>query len=346
MSVVILQQPHMLFLLLIIPVCIGLSVYAERRRRKALTRFIEVDMLKELPVSVSGSRRKWKTGIVLSAFVFIVFATSRPAWNLKTEAIERRGRDVAFLLDVSKSMLADDLKPNRLEHAKLAISDCINAMQGERVALVAFAGAAVVKCPLTVDYDFFDMLLRAVSPDSISRGGTKIGDAIRKTLREVLDDGSNSLKDIILLTDGEDHDSSPVEAAREAGKRGIRIISIGLGDTKEGRRIPLFNDSGEKTFLKYQGREVWTKLDAPALKRMVIRTPGGRYLNVSTGAFATGNVYEELIAGPDNGKSGSRSVIHSEETFQIFLGAALILLLLDLTIHERKKDTSNHGITQ
>ena len=165
--------------------------------------------MSRIGISVSEVRRYWKLGLLLFSFVFLILACTRPGWNPSPKSIQRKGRDVVFLLDVSKSMLAEDLAPNRLQRAKLAILDCIERLQGDRVAVVAFAGTAVVKCPLTLDYGYFRMMLESVTTDSVSRGGTLIGDALRKTLEDVFDDQERQFKDIILITDGEDHDSFP-----------------------------------------------------------------------------------------------------------------------------------------
>ena len=132
--------------------------------------FIDAGLLDRIPISVSRVRRFWKSAAVLFAVIFLVIAMTRPAWNPKPETIERKGRDVVFLLDVSKSMLAEDLYPSRLERAKLAILDCIDRLEGDRIGLVAFAGTAAVKCPLTLDYGFFRMMLKDISTDSITRG--------------------------------------------------------------------------------------------------------------------------------------------------------------------------------
>jgi len=325
-----LQDIAMLHLLWALPPMIAVYFYAANRRRRALERFIDAGILGRIPLSVSRVKRRWKAVALLTAVVFIILGLTRPGWNPMPRTIERSGRDVVFLLDVSKSMLAEDLVPNRLERAKLAILDCVEKLQGDRVGLVAFAGTAAVKCPLTLDYGFFRMMLERISTDSIARGGTMIGDALRKTLAEVFDDQEKQYKDIILITDGEDHDSFPVEAAKKVGERGIRIIAIGLGDENEGKRIPITDKQGHKTFLKYKGREVWTKLDADTLRKMVNSTPGGKYLNVATGTLDLGDVYVKLIAGAAKRKLESRTIKRYEEKFQVFIAAAFFLLCLEM----------------
>ncbi len=327
----------MLLFLWAVPALAAVFAYAGWRRRQALARFAEAKLLPLINVSISVARRRGKAGLLLAAFAAVVAASARPAWNPVAEKIERHGRDVVFVLDVSRSMLAEDLAPNRLDRAKLAILDCVERLQGDRVGLVAFAGNAAVKCPLTLDYGFFRMMLEDVSVDSVSRGGTMIGDALRKCLNEVFDDRHKEHKDIILITDGEDHDSFPLEAAREAGERGVRIIAIGIGDEEQGRRIPIRDESGQRVFLKYKGQEVWSKLDAETLRKMVNATPGGRYLNVATGAIDLGEVYADLIASADKKALESRTVKRYEEKFQLFLGLAFTLLCVEMLLSERKR---------
>lgn len=341
MSTIHLQAIHMLYLLWLLPVVLGLAIYAGWRRREALARFAELDLLKQLNLSVSVARRRWKTAAVLAALGLLVVGLARPGWTLKSQTVERRGRDVVFVLDVSRSMLAEDLAPNRLERAKLAILDCIDQLRGDRVGLVAFAGTAAVKCPLTLEYGFFRMMLENVSPKDIARGGTMIGDAIRRTIDDVFDNQEKKYKDIVLITDGEDHESFPEQAAEEAGRRGIRIIAIGLGDENQGRRIPITDEAGNKTFLKHEGREVWSKLDGNTLRKMVNLTPGGKYLNVATGTIDLGNVYTRLIASAEKKDLEAKTIRQYEDRFQIFLAGAFILLCVEAVISERKRIGSN-----
>jgi len=333
-----LQNIHMLYLLWLVPLLVIAYVYAGQKRRTALKLFIDVGLLDRIPITVSSARRQWKAALLVIAAVFMIMAMTRPGWNPRPETIERRGRDVVFLLDVSRSMLAEDLVPNRLERAKLAIRDCIELIEGDRVALVAFSGTSAIKCPLTLDYGFFRMMLSTISTDSIARGGTMMGDAVRKVINDVFDDQVKEFKDIVLITDGEDHDSFPLEAAKLAGDNGVRLIAVGLGDENEGRRIPVTNEAGQKTFLTYNGQEVWSKLDADTLRKMVNATPGGRYLNVSTGTIDLGSVYQSLIADAEKKMLESETIKRYEEKFQIFLAIAFFLVCLETITSERRQE--------
>jgi Ca-activated chloride channel family protein len=327
-----------LSLLWFVPLVVFLFVWAAYRRKKALRVFVKADLLDRIGLTLNPVGRRWKAFLIVLGFLFIVIALARPAWNPKPQTVQRSGRDIVFILDVSKSMLAEDLVPNRLERARLAMKDMIDRLEGDRVALVAFAGTAVLKCPLTMDYGFFGMMLDDIGIESVSRGGTMIGDAIRKALDEAFDDQEKKYKDIILITDGEDHDSFPLEAAEEAGRRGIRIIAVGLGDENQGKRIPVTDEKGNRTFLTYQGREVWSKLDAATLRKMVNATPGGRYLNVATGTIDLGDVYHKLIAGEEKREIESKTVRLYEEKFQIFLAFALFLLTVEMVVGDRRRE--------
>ena len=327
MSEARLLQAEMLRLLWLLPLAVVLLVWAERRRRRALEAFAAPELLGRL--GAARASRWIQTGAFAVALALVVIGLARPAWNPVPQTISRQGRDIVFVVDVSRSMLAEDLRPNRLERAKLSMLDAVAALEGDRVAVVAFAGAASVKCPLTLDYGFFRMAVEELSPESAPVGGSAIGDGLRKALSDIFDDKPSRYRDIVLITDGEDHDSLPEEAAREAGRRGVRLIAIGLGDENTGRRVPMTGPLGEKTFLKYKGQEVWSRLDADTLRRMTAATPGGRYLNVGAGAVDFGDVYRQMIAGAERREVESATIERYEEKFQIFLLLGFLLLCVE-----------------
>ena len=321
-----------LHLLWLAPVLLFALWLTARWRMRTLQRLASARLLREIVKGVKPSRRRWQAGLFILGFIALVIALTRPAWNPKPKIVERWGRDVVFVLDVSRSMLAQDLRPSRLERAKLAIRDVLEILSGDRVALVAFAGTAVVKCPLTLDYGFFEMALNNLTPGSVSRGGTMIGDAIRTALDEVFDDEGGKYRDIVLITDGEDHDSFPVEAAKDAGNRKVRILAIGLGDEDEGKRIPVEDTKVQRAFLTYQGREIWSKLDADTLRKIVNVSFGGKYFGVATGTIDLGTIYQELIAEAEQRKVESLVIKQYEEKFQIFLLLAFIFLLTEILL--------------
>lgn len=328
-----------LWLLFLVPaVLVPAYVWCFWRKAQTLRTLASSEMLARINNAVSLKKQVLKAVLLVVAFVSIVIALTEPKWNPQPQQIRRKGRDVVILLDTSRSMLAEDIKPNRLERSKVAISDLLEVLQGDRIAIITFAGNATVKCPLTQDYAFVRMALADISTESTSRGGTMIGDAIRKAAEEVLDKQSRQYKDVILITDGEDHDSFPVQAAQKAAEEGIRIIAIGLGDDATGSRIPITGSNGEKTFLKYKGQEVWSKLDSDTLREVAYATEGGKYLSVAPGTtMDLGRIYDELVASAEKRELESVSLMKYDEKFQIFIALAIGFLIAEVLIGERKK---------
>ncbi|MDA3785909.1 MAG: VWA domain-containing protein [Deltaproteobacteria bacterium] len=303
-----------------------LAIHGQRRRRKRRLFCCSQD--------AAGPGPLWRPlvehTLLFVALGLIVVALARPAWQQKPTTIKREGRDVVFVLDVSRSMLAEDLAPNRLERAKLAIMDAVERLQGDRVSLVAFAGSARVYCPLTLDYGFFQQMLERLNTDMEVKGGTNIGDTLRLVQQEVFDNQIKAYKDIILLTDGEDHESFPINAAEAVGDEGVRLIVIGLGDAQQGQPIPLVDEQGRRHYLTHEGKKVFSRLDAEILEKIALATPGGRYLPVATGTIDLGQVYLDLIAGDAKRQLSDETIEKFDEKFQWFLAAALLLLMLNM----------------
>lgn len=328
-----------LWLLFIVPAgLLPMYVWCFWQKAKGLRILACNEMLKNINFSVSLKKQIFKAVLLMAGFVSIVIALTEPKWNPQSQKIKRQGRDVCILLDTSRSMLAEDIRPNRLERSKIAIRDLLETLRGDRIAIVTFAGNSTVKCPLTQDYAFVRMALADISTQSSSRGGTLVGDAIRKATEDVFDKQSRKYKDIILITDGEDHDSFPIQAAEKAAIDGIRIIAIGLGDEDQGGRIPITGPNGEKTFLKYQGKEVWSKVDGEMLRNVVYETDGGKYLSVEPGTtLDLGKIYEDLIASAEKRQLESATMLKYDEKFQIFIALGLVLIICEVFVSERKK---------
>jgi Ca-activated chloride channel family protein len=326
----------MVHLLWLVPALAVFVYVADRRSKKALS---SMSALSDRLSTVNKSRRRLKSVLLLAAVTLIIIAVLRPGWNPQPVKVFQEGRDVVFVVDVSRSMLARDLVPNRLERAKLAIHDAVSVLEGDRVAVVAFAGNAAVVCPLTRDYGFFKWAVEGLSPASVDSGGTLIGDAIRKVAGDVFDPLEKRYKDLILITDGEDQESFPVEAAAVAGQQGVRIIAIGLGDDARGSRIPITDSSGNSTFLEENGQEVWTRLRPDILRQVALATPGGRYLHAATGVFDLGEIYRELISGMEGRQQRQVEIIQYREQFQLLLILAAALLVAEVLLREDKNLT-------
>ncbi len=260
--------------------------------------------------------------MMLMALILLVPALMRPVSNPRLISREQKGRNLVFLVDVSRSMLAEDLVPSRLERARYDILNAMDALQGNRVALVAFAGTPVLKCPLTKDYAYFRAAMEDLSVNSVSRGGTNLGDAIRVVLDDLFDPDDRSAMDIILITDGEDQDSFPLESASRAGREGIRVVTVGLGDDSEGAPLP--GAEGQEV-MTYEDKAVLSRADMKTLKAMAEATEGGWSV-----AVREGRIPLERIIGRINGSGEQRSTGKGEryeydEHYRWFLIPSLLL---------------------
>lgn len=321
------ENPGLLLGFWILPVLAGLLVYAHRKRMAAARGFVDQAMVDRL-LPASLAVRHWiKAGLLLLGIGCLIAAAARPRFGVYFEEVSTRGADLFVLIDVSRSMQAEDIAPNRLERAKSDVKDLLKKLQGDRVGLIAFAGAAVVKVPLTTDRGFFLAVLDEIDTASAPRGGSLIGDAIRKAI-EAMGDRRDRDRAIILITDGEDHDSFPEEAAGQAAEQGIKIFSVGLGDPKEGTRIPVRDDDGRLHYVQYQGQEVWSKMDERLLKEIALAT-GGAYIPARTRVYDLGQVYEDHLAGLTRGKMRSQRRKRYRERFQLFVCLGVILLLAE-----------------
>ncbi len=323
------QNPAALLLLPLLPAAGFLFVYAERKRREALGKF-------------AGARgesqglivdRRFEFACLMMAAGLIILALARPSWQQVPVEVTSEGRDVVFLLDVSRSMLAQDLAPDRLGVAKAAIRDCVENLEGDRVALVVFSGAASILCPLTVDYTFFFDKLEeagpyAVAPGEVRIGGTRIGDAIHKTCDKLLSTSRRGMQDLILVSDGGDQESRPENAANRLENLGVYFIVVGIGDAIKGARIPEVDENGEPVgFVMHEEREVWTKLEAGGLETLARACRHGVFLNAGSRALPLGEIYPNLVRHFRTTGAGQKEIMmRAEETFPAFLAAALFLL--------------------
>lgn len=341
-----LLAPEWLVGLAALPVVAVLMAVSAARRRAALARFFG-PMAARLGLKGRPTLAGWAaSAAALAGLGLVAVALARPVYDPKPQKVRRAGRDVVFVIDVSRSMLAQDIRPNRLERAKLAVRDVLDVVEGDRVGIIAFAGAALVKCPLTTDYAFARMILDELSPDSVARGGTAIGDALRSAT-ELLTAGEESeaardgrYRDVFLFTDGEDHESDPVKAAGAAGEQGIRIIAIGLGSDTVGAPVPKpaastgarggSAPSEAGGFLEYGGERVRSLLDPESLRRIAAAAaPGSQFLNVGTGNVELDRVYKRLMKSADRRELEATETVRYTEAFQFALGAALLLLCID-----------------
>lgn len=320
-------QPAWLAALWALPGLVLLVLWGLWRRRRRLNALADRDLRRELGAAGMGPGLLLRAALAIAALGLFAVALARPQWDARERTVSREGRDVVFVIDVSRSMLAEDIVPNRLERTKLWLRDVAQTLDGDRVGLVAFAGTSVVKCPLTLDYAYFDLVVRELNPDSVGRGGTRIGDALRRATDTVFDHFEGRYRDVILITDGEDQDSAPIEAARAAAASGIRLIAVGLGNDGAGSRIP--REDGAGFVVDRAGREVRSRLDRDTLEAMARTTPGGVYLHVGTGTIELDRVYQDLVKSAAGNVVEQQTIVEYDEGFQLFLLAGIILLLLE-----------------
>jgi Ca-activated chloride channel family protein len=327
-------EPAWLLLAMLAIASVILGLWADRRRAVRLRAFVGDGAARAEGARWSRTVRVVREASIAAALVAIAVALARPQANPREEKTSVVGRDVVFLVDVSRSMLAQDVKPSRLARTKLWIKDLAATLDGDRVGLVAFAGASSIRCPLTLDYGFFTLALDELNSRSVPRGGTLIGDAIRKTLTDVFEDKVGRNRDIILITDGEDHESFPVEAARRAAELGVRIIAIGIG-SEQGAAVPEGDEAASAGFVEADGQRVQSRMDSGTLADVARASAGGVFLNVGTGNVELERVYADLVRAGERTEQGVRAVVRYSEYFQVCLAAAIALLALEACVHAR-----------
>ncbi|MGY8822333.1 MAG: VWA domain-containing protein [Candidatus Latescibacterota bacterium] len=329
--------PDNFWLLLLLPLLVVFFAWATLARRRALLRFVRWPLAEKLTRDLSRLRQYFKYALLGLGVLWAVLALCGPQFGTKIEMAKRKGVDVVLVLDVSRSMLAQDLKPSRLERAKQQIRELLDLLEGDRVGLVVFAGQAFVQCPLTLDYGAVEMFLDVLGAGMIPVQGTAIGDALRLATR-CFDEEDDQHKVIVLFTDGEDHVSDPLDAAETAADQGVHIFSIGLG-TADGELIPEEQDGGGVGYHKDQGGNyVKTRLDEATLRAVALNTDGD-YFRSSLGGGEL-SVISERIAQMDQKEFSSTRFTQYEERFQIPLFLALICFLAEAFLGEKRTRSS------
>jgi Ca-activated chloride channel family protein len=319
--------------LLLIPLLIGFFIWAYQRKQAALARFASLDLIKKLTPDAGLGRQILKWILFLSFFFFLVCALVRPRFGVKMEMMERKGVDVMVALDISKSMLAEDITPNRIERAKHEISKFIDLLKGDRIGLIVFAGESFVQCPLTLDYGAAKMFLDVVTTEWIQLQGTALADAIRQSAK-AFKTKDKKHKVLVLISDGEDHEGKAIEAVKDALKEGVRIYTVGIG-SESGVPIPLKKRSGNIIYKKdKKGDLVMTRLNSIILEKIALEADG-KYFHAGTNLDLT-LIYSE-IAKMEKKDLGMNKLAVYEERYQIFLLLAMFFLMLEFMIPERVK---------
>ena len=329
---------NLLFLLLVIPVIIILFWLSNRRKRKLLREFGELEIIGQLMPDLSTSRPVIKLVLLLLALAFFILGIAGPQFGTKLLETKRKGIEIMIALDVSNSMMAQDIQPSRLERAKQSISSLVDRLRNDKIGVIVFAGEAFTQLPITTDYVSAKMFLSTISPKIISVQGTAIGAAINLAAKSFSPE-TKSGKAIIIITDGENHEDDAVGAATTAAtEKGINVYTVGIG-LREGAPIPVIADNGQKTFLKdEQGNVVISKLDEVLLQK-IAAAGKGIYVRATNTEAGLNTIFDE-INKLNKATFEAKTYADYADQFQWPMALALVLLLLELIIIERKSKWS------
>jgi len=318
--------------LLIIPLLTLFFIWARIARKRALKRFGSLQTITELMPFVSKSRPVFKFFLLMLALAFFIVGAARPQFGSKLKKLTREGVEIIIALDVSNSMLAEDIQPNRLERAKRAISRMVDRMKDDKIGLIVFAGEAYTQLPITTDYNSAKLFLDAVDTQIVPRQGTAIGAAINLAIRSFTPGGETN-KAIVIITDGENHEDDPVAAAQEAANNGIFVHTIGMG-LPQGSPIPVVRNGQTDYMRDNEGDVVITKLDEPTLEK-IAASGSGIYVRANNAQVGLNALFDEINKMQ---KEEMETLVYSEydDQFQYFFAIGLLLLLLEFVILERK----------
>jgi Ca-activated chloride channel family protein len=328
-----LDESKYLYLLFIVPILVLLFLYNQYWKRKKQREFGDLDLVKKLSPEKSVFKPVLKLVVMLLALIGLIFGLVNPKIGTKMETVKREGIDIVFAMDVSKSMLAEDVAPSRLEKSKQIVSQIINQLGNDRIGIVAYAGSAFPVLPITTDYGVAKMFLQSINTDIVSSQGTSLDEAI-KLSATYFDEKSKTSKLLIMISDGEDHSEGAESAAEEANKLGMKIITIGVG-TEKGSAIPLRVNGVVESFKRDNNNEVViTKLNKEGLTTIAKATKGGYVDGKNTKAVL--DYVKNALDNIQKTEFESTQMADFQSQFQWFLGFAFALLFLDVFLLERK----------
>ena len=327
--------PEWLWGLLLIPLLIALFVRAERRGLRRLQEFVSARLLPQLAGTVNRPRRIIRFALQLLGLSLAVVGLAQLRWGYTFQDVKRKGLDLLIAVDTSRSMLSNDVQPNRLDRVKLAVQDLIDELQGDRVGLIAFAGRAFLQAPLTIDYDAVVEAINDLDTKTIPEGGTNISSAITLATQSFGKSATGN-RALIIFTDGEELSGDAVKMAKDAADAGVRIFTVGVG-TPQGSLIPITGDDGQTAFVKdSSGQVVKSKLDDKRL-REIAQATGGFYIHLESGPRTMQQVQSEGLAKMQAAEMDVRLSRRPIERYEWPLGAALIALALSILIPERRR---------
>jgi len=327
-------QPDYLYLLFVIPLLIGVFVYGRMKRTKALRQFVSDELFSRLAVDYSSRKETIKATLVVTAVTLLIVGLANPQVGTRMEEVKQEGVDLFIALDVSKSMLAEDIKPNRLEKAKYEVRNLIERLSGDRIGLIVFSGEAYTQFPLTIDYSAASLLVDIVDVESVPNPGTAIGTAIAQAMKSFNLDEPTS-KVLIIMTDGENNAGDAVEQAKEAAEKGVRIYTVGFG-SPQGAPIPIYNSAGQQVDFKRDrsGNIVLTKLDELSLQE-IASIGKGKYFRATNTQDELEAIYKDINA-LEKREFGVKKFTEFDDKFQYFLFMAMALLLLEAILSDKK----------
>ena len=329
----IFTHPWILYFLWLLPIAAMALYFSGRQKKRTLRRLADPWLLARLTGKDQNAKRFLKSCFLLIALGLMISALAGPRWGYYYQEVTQKGVDIMILADVSSSMLVGDIQPNRLERARQEILDFLKVVQGDRIGLVAFSGVAYIQCPLTLDYNALKMFLNALQPDLIPVPGTDLGAAIETGL-SAFDFKSATDKVFLIITDGEDNEKRGFKAAQAAAKKGVKVFIFGMGKPAGGLIPAVDGKGGFKT--DHNGKPVLSKLHEESLRKIASYT-GGTYIRAATGDLDLDRLYLHGIrirTEAQTLKSGKIKVY--EERFMLFVLAALVALILEDLISERK----------
>ena len=328
--------------LLTIPILAVLFARAEQRAAARLREFVSPRLLPKLSATVNRARRLLRFSFLMLGLAFAIVSLARPQWGYVYEDVKRKGLDLLFAVDTSRSMLSNDVQPNRLERVKLAAQDLVNQLQGDRVGLIAFAGRAFLQAPLTIDYEAAVESINDLDTKTIPEGGTNISEAINLALNTFGKSAAGN-RSLIIFTDGEELSGDAVKAAKVAADAGVKIFTIGVG-TPQGSLIPITGEDGGTTFVKDSaGQVVKSKLDERRSQEIAQAT-GGFYLHLGDGPRTMSQLYTQGLANMKAAEIDARLSRRPIERYEWPLGAAMIALAMSILIRERKRVRARAGL--
>ena len=328
-----LEEKGYLYLLFVIPILVVLFLYVQYWKRKKQLAFGDLDLIKKLSPQKSVFKPILKLIVLLLVLVCLIIALVNPKMGTKIETVKRDGIDIVFAIDVSKSMLAEDVVPNRLEKSKQLVSQIINQLGSDRIGIIAYSGSAFPVLPITTDYGVAKMFLQSMNPNIISSQGTSLDEAINMASTTFFDKKDKTNKLLILISDGEDHSENAEDAAEEAKKLGLKIITIGVG-TEKGGPIPLKRNGIVESFQKDQnGQVVVTKRNADILQKIGKNSKG--YVDGNNTKTVL-NFVKNALDNIQKTEFEGTQMANFQSQFQWFLGFGFFLLLFDVFLSERK----------